>query len=218
VGLSSTAVLEAVQHRRELTGYCHRMLGSAFEADDAVQETMVRAWTRGESFEGRSSLHAWLYRIATNVCLDMLRGRGRRAVPVDLDDPDALPVGRDRLEAGDPAEAVVAQEAVRLAFLTALQRLPARQRAVLILADVLRWPASEVAELLGTSVASVTSALQRARATLAARAADAAPTPALVDSGQQALLARYVVAFEQYDIASLVTVAQEDAATPGASR
>jgi RNA polymerase sigma-70 factor (ECF subfamily) len=193
------------------------MLGSAFDADDAVQETMVRAWTRQDSFEGRSSLHTWLYRIATNVCLDMLRGRRRRAVPMDLDGIGAfLPDGDERSPAGDPAEAVVAREAVRLAFVSALQHLPARQRAVLILRDVLRWPASEVAELLGTTVASVNSVLQRARATLAARNAEA-PSPHPGDAGQRALLARYVVAFQHHDIASLVTLLQEDAA-PAAAR
>jgi RNA polymerase sigma-70 factor (ECF subfamily) len=218
VSLSSAAVLQAVQHRGELTGYCHRILGSAFEADDAVQETMVRAWTRRESFQGRSSVHSWLYRIATNVCLDMLRGRRRRAVPMDLEDLDRFPDGRDLFGDGDPAEAAIAKETVRLAFVVALQELPARQRAVLILREVLRWPATEVAQLLDTSVASVNSALQRARATLVARTAEAAPSPRLVDAGQRALLARYVVAFEHHDIASLVALLHEDAATASGLR
>ena len=216
------------QYRRELTGYCYRMLGSVFEADDAVQETMVRAWRGIEGFEGRSALRSWLYRIATNVCLDMLRGRKRRALAMDMGpsstadaftgetlpehawvapipDAHALPTE------GDPAELAASRETIRLAFVTALQHLPARQRAVLILREVLRWQAAEVAELLETSVASVNSALQRARATLAARnLGDPAPTPA-VDADQQALLARYVDAFERYDIASLVTLLHEDA-------
>ncbi len=213
-------------YRRELTGYCYRMLGSFFEAEDAVQETMVRGWRGIEGFEGRSALRSWLYRIATNVCLDLLRGRERRALPVDLG-PSAtadvtlgpmlpehtwvqpIPDGR-ALPDGDPAEVAVARETIRLAFVTALQCLPARQRAVLILREVLRWQATEVAELLHASVASVNSALQRARATLAARDVDASRAPA-VDADQQALLARYVDAFERYDIDRLVTLLHDDA-------
>jgi RNA polymerase sigma-70 factor (ECF subfamily) len=212
VSLSSAAVIDAVQHRQELTGYCHRMLGSAFEADDAVQETMVRAWTRRESFEGRASVQTWLYRIATNVCLDMLRGRSRRAVPMDLDGWDPLPDGRGR-HGDDPAETVTTREAVRLALTVALGQLPARQRAVLVLRDVLRWPADEVAELLDTTVASVNSALQRARATLAARTAGDSSTPHPVAPAQQPLLADYVAAFERYDMASLVTLVRSEAVT-----
>jgi RNA polymerase sigma-70 factor (ECF subfamily) len=213
------------QHRRELTGYCYRMLGSFFEAEDAVQETMVRAWRGLDGFEGRSAVRSWLYRIATNVCLDLLRGRQRRALPVDLGPsstadsfhgttlpehawvqpmPDARVLPGD----GDPAELAVSKEGVRLAFITALQHLPPRQRAVLILREVLRWQATEVAELLETSVASVNSALQRARATLASR--DVSHPPA-VDAEQRALLARYVDAFERYDITSLVTLLHDDA-------
>jgi RNA polymerase sigma-70 factor (ECF subfamily) len=214
-------------HRRELTGYCYRMLGSVFESDDAVQETMVRAWRNVDSFEGRSSLRSWLYRIATNVCLDMLRSRQRRALAMDLGPsstaetfhgvtkpesawitpiPDSSVVPED----GDPAELTAARESIRLAFVTALQHLPARQRAVLILREVLRWQASEVAELLDTSVASVNSALQRARATLSSRDTSH-PDADVIEPGQQELLARYVDAFERYDISSLVTLLRDDA-------
>jgi RNA polymerase sigma-70 factor (ECF subfamily) len=217
---------EIEQHRRELTGYCYRMLGSGFEAEDAVQETMVRAWKNIDGFEGRSALRSWLYRIATNVCLDMLRSRQRRARPMDLGPsgtaeaflgaplPEAAwiqPIPDDRVlpEDGDPAELTAARETIRLAFVTALQHLPARQRAVLILREVLKWRASEVAELLDTSVPSVNSALQRARATLAERDVGAASPP--VDAEQRELLARYVDAFERYDIDSLVTLLHDDA-------
>ncbi len=215
------------QYRRELNGYCYRMLGSVFEADDAVQETMVRAWRRLDGFEGRSSLRSWLYRIATNVCLDLLRGRRRRALAMDLGPsgradsflgatrpedawvtpmPDARVLPGD----GDPAELAASKETVRLAFVTALQHLPARQRAVLILREVLRWQATEVAELLDTSVASVNSALQRARATLASRSPDAGLSPS-ISADQKALLARYVDAFERYDIPLLVSLLRDDA-------
>jgi RNA polymerase sigma-70 factor, ECF subfamily len=227
VGSSEVRSEDLEQYRRDLTGYCYRMLGSFFEAEDAVQETMVRAWRGADRFEARSALRSWLYRIATNVCLDMLRGRKRRALPVDLGPsstsdsslgsvlpehawlqpaPDSRVLPGD----GDPAELVVARETVRLAFVTALQYLPARQRAVLILREVLRWQATEVAELLETSVASVNSALQRARATLATRDVDASHSPA-VDADQRALLARYVDAFERYDITSLVSLLHDDA-------
>jgi RNA polymerase sigma-70 factor (ECF subfamily) len=214
-------------HRRELTGYCYRMLGSAFEAEDAVQETMVRAWRGIDSFEGRSAVRSWLYRIATNVCVDMLRSQQRRARPMDLGPAGTadsfrgatlpehawvtpIPDGRVLPEAADPAELAAAKDSVRLAFIAALQQLPARQRAVLILREVLCWQAAEVAELLETSVASVNSALQRARATLASYDVAAAPT-AMVDADQQALLARYVDAFERYDISSLVSILHDDA-------
>jgi len=214
-------------YRRELTGYCYRMLGSGFEADDAVQETMVRAWRAIDSFEGRSTVRSWVYRIATNVCLDMLRGRKRRARPMEMGpssaaDPAHLgsmlpehmwvtPVPDSRVLAeDDPAELAEAKETIRLAFVAALQHLPARQRAVLILREVLRWQATEVAELLDTSVASVNSSLQRARATLAAKNLDAGSSPP-VDAHQQELLARYVDAFERYDIPRLVELLHEDA-------
>src|SRR5438874_325983 len=175
------------QYRRELTGYCYRMLGSGFEAEDAVQETMVRAWKGIEGFEGRSAIRSWLYRIATNVCLDMLRGSQRRARPMDLGParkaelsllgpmlPEhewVSPIADTRIipDDGDPAEVAASRESIRLAFVAALQHLPARQRAVLILREVLHWHAAEVAELLDTTVASVNSALQRARSTLADR-------------------------------------------------
>jgi RNA polymerase sigma-70 factor, ECF subfamily len=215
------------QYRRELTGYCYRMLGSVFDADDAVQEAMVRAWRSIEGFEGRSAMRSWLYRIATNVCLDMLRSRQRRARPMDMGPAwttesfngaklpeqawvQPLPDARVLPGDGDPAELAAARETVRLAFVTALQYLPARQRAVLILREVLRWQATEVAELLGTSVASVNSALQRARATLSARDADA-PVAEVAAGDQRALLARYVDAFERYDVGSLVSLLHEDA-------
>ena len=213
--------------RRELTGYCYRMLGSVFEADDAVQETMVRAWKNADSFEGRSSLRSWLYRIATNACLDMLRGRQRRALAMDLGPAGSadsfagatrpehawvtpIPDGRV-VPDDDPAALAESRETIRLAFVTALQHLPARQRAVLILRDVLRWQATEVAELLDTSVASVNSALQRARATLASRDLDADRAGGPVDADQEALLARYVEAFERYDIGALVALLRDDA-------
>jgi RNA polymerase sigma-70 factor, ECF subfamily len=202
-------------HRAELTGYCYRMLGSPFEAEDAVQETMIRAWRAFDRFEGRSALRSWLYKIATNVCLDMLTGRERRARPMDLgpaqepvaENLNTLPEVTWVEPIPDPAEAIVERETIRFAFVAALQHLPPRQRAALILCEVLRWQASEVAELLDTSVASVNSALQRARATLTAADLDA-PEPGEVDP---ALLARYVEAFERYDIEALTTVIREDA-------
>src|SRR4051794_13398749 len=216
------------QYRRELTGYCYRMLGSAFEAEDAVQETMVRAWKGITGFEGRSAVRSWLYRIATNVCLDQLRGRQRRATPMDLGPASTteafrgvtrpentwvqpIPDGQLMLaDSDDPAEVAASRETIRLAFVTALQHLPARQRAVLILREVLRWQASEVAELLDTTVASVNSALQRARATLAGQDLGAR-TVAAIEPEQQELVARYVDAFERYDIPSLVALLHDDA-------
>ncbi len=215
------------QYRRELTGYCYRMLGSGFEADDAVQETMLRAWRAADGFEGRSSVRSWLYRIATNICLDMLRGRQRRALPIDLgpasppveallgdwhpDDIWISPIADSRVvpEHGDPAEIAVARDTIRLAFVTAMQHLPARQRATLILCEVLRMPAAEAATTLGTSVAAVNSALQRARATLAALPAE--QRPSAVDADQADLLAKYVDAFQRYDVDQLVTLLHEDA-------
>jgi RNA polymerase sigma-70 factor (ECF subfamily) len=213
------------QYRRELTGYCYRMLGSAFDAEDAVQELMLRAWRGADGFEGRAAARSWLYRIATNICIDMLRGRERRAQPMDFgpsrgsDDPlgglmpDHVwlhPIPDHRVLTGtDPAELAAQRETIRLAFVAALHYLPARQRAVLILREVLGWPAAEVATLLGVTVASVNSALQRARATLAGLGvAVAQPRP--VPAAQRALLARYVDAFERYDVSSLVALMRED--------
>jgi RNA polymerase sigma-70 factor (ECF subfamily) len=216
------------QHRTELTAYCYRMLGSAFEAEDAVQEAFIRAWRGYERFEGRAALRSWLYRIATNVCFDMLKGRERRARPMDFGParapeasnlnvpsevtwlepvPDGLVVPAD----ADPAEVAEARETIRLAFVAALQHLPPRQRAVLILCEVLRWRAAEVAQLLETSVASVNSSLQRARATLEERDLSAAETTPSVDAADAALLARYVEAFERYDIDALTSLIHEDA-------
>jgi len=218
---------ELEAHRSELTGYCYRMLASPFEAEDAVQETFIRAWRSYDRFEGRSSLRSWLYRIATNVCLDMLSGRERRARPMDLRpavDPDPAhlntlseatwvqpaPDGM-LVPEGDPADVAVARESIKLAFIAALQHLPARQRASLILCDVLRWKASEVAELLDSSVASVNSALQRARATLDANDLAAETTAPSVEQADADLLARYVDAFERYDLDALAAVVHEDA-------
>jgi RNA polymerase sigma-70 factor (ECF subfamily) len=211
--------------RRELVGYCYRMLGSPFDAEDAVQETLVRAWRGIHRFEGRAALRSWLYRIATNVCLDAIAARNRRARPMDLG-PSREPVAENlatlpevtwvepipdglALE-DDPAEQAVARETLRLAFVAALQHLPPRQRAVLILCEVLRFRANEVAQLLETSVASVNSALQRARSTLdAADLVDVDPGP--LDAAQRDLLARYVAAFEAYDIDALTDLIHEDA-------
>jgi len=213
------------RHRRELTAYCYRMLGSPFEAEDAVQDTLLRAWRAIERFEGRAALRSWLYRIATNVCMDMLKGRQRRARPMDLGEarspagplgetlPEVTwiePIPDAQLAPEDPASVVESRETIRLAFVAALQHLPPRQRAALILCEVLHWKATEVAELLGTSVAAVNSALQRARATL--------DTAAVADAGRgvlsehdRELLARYVDAFQRYDMEALTSLIHEDA-------
>jgi RNA polymerase sigma-70 factor, ECF subfamily len=204
------------QHRRELTGYCYRMLGSAFEAEDAVQETMLRAWRSLDRFEGRSALKSWLYKIATNVCYDALAGRERRARPMDLG-PAEEPLFENLAELPEvtwitplptPDELAEQRETLRLAFVAALQHLPPKQRAALVLCEVLKWQASEAAELLETSVASVNSALQRARATLATADTTA---PAELDDETRALLERYVSAFEAYDIDRLTDLLHEDA-------
>jgi RNA polymerase sigma-70 factor (ECF subfamily) len=227
---SATVGLETEfeQYRSELNAYSYRMLGSSFEAEDAVQETFIRAWRAYDRFEGRAALRSWLYRIATNVCLDMLDGRKRRARPMDLGPareplasnlntlpevtwiepiPDAIALD----EEGDPADVAVARESIRLAFVAALQHLPPRQRAVLILCEVLRWKATEVAELLETSVASVNSALQRARATLEASEVTLADASPSIDNADAELLARYIEAFERYDMDALTSLIHEDA-------
>ncbi|TML75256.1 MAG: sigma-70 family RNA polymerase sigma factor [Actinobacteria bacterium] len=217
VATAQSATADALeQYRRELTGYCYRMLGSAFDAEDAVQETMVRAWRSLEQFEGRSALKSWLYRIATNVCFDALAGRERRARPMDLG-PAQEPLFENLAELPEvtwitplptPDELAEQRETLRLAFVAALQHLPPKQRAALILCEALNWQASEAAELLETSVASINSALQRARATLAT--ADAT-VPAELDADARALLERYVSAFEAYDIDRLSELLHEDA-------
>ena len=210
------------QHRRELTGYCYRMLGSPFEAEDAVQETLLRAWRSFDRFEGRSAVRSWLYRIATNVCFDMLGSRSRRATPMDLG-PAQEPVEENLFTlpeaswiepiptGGDPAEVAMEHETIRLAFIAALQHLPARQRAVLILCEVLRWKAAEVAELLETSVASVNSALQRARATLETAGVHQEQAGPPLDESQREMLERYVEAFQSYDMDALTALICEDA-------
>jgi len=219
--------LKLEQHRTELTAYCYRMLASS-EAEDAVQETFVRAWRSYDRFEGRAALRTWLYRIATNVCLDMLTGRERRARPMDFGPawdsssppgatspevpwlepiPDASVLRAD----ADPAELAATRESVKLAFVAALQHLPPRQRAVLILREVLRWKASEVAELLDTTVVSVNSSLQRARATLDAADVTTGETAKPLDAEQRALLERYVDAFQRYDMTALTSLLHEDA-------
>jgi len=215
------------RHRAELTAHCYRMLGSPFDAEDAVQEAFVRAWRSRDRFEGRAAMRTWLYRIATNVCLDMLKGAGRRFramelgpaleplesnlnVPTDKRWIEPIP---DQLIApeADPADQVVERESIRLAFVAALQQLPPRQRAVLILREVLRWEASEVAELLNSSVQSVNSSLQRARATLGKSSVSSNdPLPAL-SAGDRAMLERYVAAFERYDVKALTSLLREDA-------
>jgi RNA polymerase sigma-70 factor, ECF subfamily len=217
-------------HRRELTGYCYRMLGSSFEAEDAVQETMVRAWRSLDRFEGRSSLRSWLYKIATNVCFDMLNGTQRRARPMDLGAEGTyqstlgpvlgeatwvLPIPDSRVvpDDADPAEQAVARESIRLAFVNALTHLPAKQRAVLILREVLRWKADEVAELLDTSTASVNSALQRARATLRehlpAGRADWAPSAPPSEEDRR-LLRRYMAAVDRGDLVEVAALLAQD--------
>jgi len=225
--LSATpAFAELELHRRELTAYCYRMLGSPFEAEDAVQDTLLRAWRAIDRFEGRSSLRSWLYRIATNVCLDALQGNKRRARPMDLGParsphgpvgeilPEVTwiePVPDDRvLPEDDPAALAESRETLRLAFVAALQHLPPRQRAALILCEVLGWRAAEVAELLDTSVPAVNSALQRARAAL--ESADVVdPALGVLSEHDRDLLGRYVDAFERYDMDALTALIHEDA-------
>ena len=217
------------QYRHELTGYCYRMLGSAFEAEDAVQETMLRAWKGLDKFEGRSQLRSWLYSIATNVCMDALNGKERRVRPMELGEAGApvieslaatlpegewilpMPDGRVIGDGADPAEAAAAKETLKLAFIAALQHLPPKQRAVLILREVLRWKASEVAELLETSEASVNSALQRARATIDELNVRTDEPADPMDEEHRDLLERYMEAFERYDMDALTALLHEDA-------
>ncbi|MDL4814260.1 sigma-70 family RNA polymerase sigma factor [Actinomadura opuntiae] len=211
-------------HRVELTAYCYRMLACAAEAEDAVQETFIRAWTNADRFdEGRARLHTWLYRIATNVCIDMSRAVQRRALAMDLNPaPSAGGALGAPLDAGafvwpvpdrlvlpsdaDPAELAVQRESIRLAFVAALQCLPPRQRAVLILREVLRWSADETAALLDSSPAAVNSALQRARATMSERRG-----PGGSGKIDEDLLDRYVKAFTSYDVDGLVALLHRDA-------
>lgn len=225
-----TGVVSAEQlepYRHELTGYCYRMLGSIHEAEDAVQDAMVRAWRALDRFEDREGLRPWLYRIATNVCIDMSKGRARRALPMDVAPAQSgeLVRGDVRPEAfwigpapdgmvlpspeDDPAERAVARESVRIAFIAALQHLAPRQRAVLILRDVLRWPAAEVGVLLETSTTAVNSTLRRARAAVG----DAQPdlTPREPSTEDREVLAAYVDAFERDDIDGLVALLRDDA-------
>jgi RNA polymerase sigma-70 factor (ECF subfamily) len=225
---NTTLDLDLEAHRVALTGYCYRMLGSAADAEDAVQETMIRAWRNLDRFEGRSSVKTWLHSIATNVCFDQLGGKQRRVRPMDMGPsarqptepgdmlPEAtwltpVPDGAVVPDDGDPAEVAIARDTIRLAFVAALQHLPPKQRAVLILREVLRWRAEEVATLLDTTVQSVNSALQRARATLADRGLDAGAQSPRVDGDDEELLSRYVDAFERYDIDALVLLLRDDA-------
>jgi RNA polymerase sigma-70 factor (ECF subfamily) len=220
--------LEAL--RVPLTGYCYRLLGSSADTDDAVQETLIRASSRLDQFDpSRGRLSTWVHAIATNVCIDMLRSAKRRVLMVNLEETvipgedlgtplppdrwlDPMPDGR-LIAAQDPAAVVLERESVRLAFLVALQCLAPRQRAVLVLRDVLAFTAQETAEILGSTVASVNSALQRARASLAARRPDPLDIADSEDAGQRDLLRRYVTAFEAHDIAGLTAILRADAVT-----
>jgi RNA polymerase sigma-70 factor, ECF subfamily len=225
LGTTSMPPTNLEQHRAALTGHCYRMLGSLAEADDAVQETMVRAWRSLDRFDGRASLKTWLYRIATNVCMDALQDRARRERPIEIapagtvDDPlvehprthwlEPIPDTRAVPADADPSERAILRQSIRLAFVAALQHLPPRQRAALLLAEVLGWSAAEIADALESSVPAVNSALQRARATLAARVGEEG-TPPLSDA-QAELLERYVVLFERYDVDALAALLREDA-------
>ena len=227
--MTSPALLET--YRPALTGHCYRMLGSVLDAEDAVQEAMLRAWKSLDRFKEQSSMKTWLYRIATNVCLDALAASHRTRIrPLEVSDtpgtvhPDmALPQRSretwvepipDRLalpadDAHSPEERAILKESIRLAFVAALQYLPPRQRAVLLLTQVLNWSAAETAEALDMSVAAVNSALQRARATLDTR--NPSVVPRALNEEQQQLVARYVAAFEAYDVAALTSLLREDA-------
>ena len=221
-------VSELEAHRPALTGHCYRMLGSSADAEDAVQETIVRAWKNLERFEGRSSVRTWLYRIATNVCLDTLSDSSRRMRPMEEGPAGSAHVEADKLEArdrthwlepvsdarvipsdADPHETAVLRQSIRLAFVSALQHLPPRQRAALLLSDVVGWSAAEIAECLETTTASVNSALQRARATLASRNGHVLADP--LTREQSILLESYVDAFQQYDVDRLVGLLRHDA-------
>jgi RNA polymerase sigma-70 factor (ECF subfamily) len=226
--VSEDFLRQADPFRRELLAHCYRMLGSVHDAEDLVQETYLRAWRAYDRFEGRSSLRTWLYRIATSACLTSLEGRSRRPLPTGLGAPSSDPeeplVQRQEVpwlqpipdtmvgaEGSDPAAIVTQRESIRLALVAALQHLPPRQRAVLILRDVLKWRAAEVAELLDTSTPAVNSILQRARAQLdqVAPSQDEIVEPA--EAEQRALLDRYVTAFEDYDVAAIVELFTKDA-------
>lgn len=221
----TTPVSDLEAHRVALTGHCYRMLGSVIDAEDAVQETMIRAFRALERFDGRSSLRTWLYRIATNVCLDALASRNRRARPMEdpegtVDAPlverprthwlEPVPDARALPSDADPSEQAIMRQSIRLAFVAALQHLPPKQRAALILTDVLGWTAAEIAECLETSVPAVNSALQRARATLASLD-DVTASPTEMSARDTELLARYVDAFERYDVDALTLLLREDA-------
>ena len=224
---TATDLGDLEQYRSQLTSYCYRMLGSPFDAEDAVQDALVRAWRSRDRFEGRAAVRSWLYRIATNVCIDMIKSRQRRIMPMALG-PAQEPIEKNlnvRSEATwlepipielvapdpDPADVAVEKESIRLALVAALQHLPARQRAVLILREVLRWEASEVAQLLDTTVQSVNSALQRARGTLAKSNLSLTDLAPRLSDSDRAMLERYVSAFERYDLSALTTLIREDA-------
>lgn len=214
------------QLRPELTGYCYRMLGSPFDAEDAVQETMLRSWRAADRFEQRASLRTWVYRIATNVCIDHAERRTRRALPMDLgparepriehlatpEVPWVEPMPDSELAPADhdPELVAIRRETVRLAFVTAIQRLPAKQRAVLVLRDVLHMSAAECAELLDSSEPSVNSALQRARATLEETPTALDRASARATGADPELLDRFVAAFEAYDLERLNELLRDD--------
>jgi RNA polymerase sigma-70 factor (ECF subfamily) len=223
----ATDIANLETHRPALAGHCYRMLGSVFDADDAVQETMIRAWRAWGQFDGRSSVGTWLYRIATNVCLNELKDRGRRARPMEEGSPSSGEPSIESLTqrpsaywiepildaqivpaAADPSQRAMLRQSVRLAFVAALQHLAPKQRAALLLTEVLGYSAAEVAETLETSVASVNSALQRARSTMAKRREGEPPE---LTRAQQDMLQQYVVAFESYDVDSLTALMRRDA-------